>query len=129
VALRVFFALSGLIWLPYGLFCLVQPDFLEGAAGIASSSPTGTTELRAMYGGLQAAIGTLMLAALVRPRLSETALVVLAFLCAGLGLARLVGAVADGAFSSYTVSALLFEFGLFAIATFFLRTRFRPRPG
>ena len=54
LAVRIFLALSALIWLPYGVFCLIQPQFLAGAAGVAFTSPTGSTEIRAMYGGLSA---------------------------------------------------------------------------
>ena len=32
---------------------------LAGAGGVEATTPTGTTEIRAMYGGLQAAIGLL----------------------------------------------------------------------
>ena len=113
---------------PYGLFCLVQPAFLDGAAGVVATTPTGTTELRAMYGGLQAGIGALMVLALVRPNLVEGALLALACLAGGLGFARLVGAVADGSFSTYTLSALFFEFALLSACVFFLRARPSPQP-
>ncbi len=109
MATRVFLVLSVIVWLPYGLWCLLQPGFLEGAAGIASSTPTGSTELRAMYGGLQAAIGALALAALLRPGLVRPAVVALVFLPAGLFLGRLAGVTLDGGLSGYTAGALGFE--------------------
>lgn len=128
MAIRIFFALSALVWLPYGLFCLVQPSFLDGAAGVGASTPTGTTELRAMYGGLQAGIGALMIFALVRPVFADGALIALAFLAGGLGFGRLMGALADGSFSTYTLSALFFEFALLSACVFFLRARRSPKP-
>ena len=54
---RIFLLVSTLVWLPYGIYCFFAPGFLAGAAGVAALSPTGRTELRAMYGGLQAGIG------------------------------------------------------------------------
>ena len=50
MAARIFLALSALVWLLYGLYCLLVPGSLAEAAGVAATTPTGTTELRAMYG-------------------------------------------------------------------------------
>jgi hypothetical protein len=117
---RVFLGLSAVVWLPYGIFCFLQPAFLSEAAGIAFASPTATTELRAMYGGLQAGIGSLALLAVVRPTLARPALITLAFLCVGLGVTRLAGAFWDDSFSPYTSGALAFEFASSALAIFLL---------
>jgi hypothetical protein len=106
---QVFLALSALVWLPYGVFCLSQPAYLDGAAGVVAATATGTTELRAMYGGLQAAIGALCALGALQPRWRGHALVTLAFLAAGLGLARLIGVAIDGGTSSYTIAAIVFE--------------------
>jgi hypothetical protein len=110
VIARAFLFVSALVWLPYGIFCFFQPGYLAEAAGVAASSTTGTIELRAMYGGLQAAIGALALLAALRPAWVRHALVALAFLCAGLGTSRLAGAVVHGEVSGYTAFGLAFEF-------------------
>jgi hypothetical protein len=99
----------------------VQPDFLAEAAGVAATTPTGRTELRAMYGGLQAAIGVLALVAVLRVDLERTALVALAFLAAGLFSGRLYGALTDGGLSGYTVGALLLESTLTVLSIVLLR--------
>ena len=117
----VFLALSALIWLPYGLFCLFQPGYLAEAAGVAATTPTGTTELRAMYGGLQAAIGALALVACLRPGLRRTALVTLVVLTAGLGSARLLGLALDGGFTAYTGAGLALEWTTFLLGRWILR--------
>jgi hypothetical protein len=75
MAARIFLGLSALIWLPYGLYCLFQPGALAESAGVAFTSATGATELRATHGGLQAAIGAVALAGALRPALSRSALV------------------------------------------------------
>ena len=109
MAARIYLGLSALVWLPYGLFCLLQPGFLEGAAGVSGLDATGSTELRAMYGGLQAALGVLAGAAFLRPALRGSAVLTLALLSTGLLLGRLVGVALDGGLSGYTGGALVFE--------------------
>ena len=121
MATRVFLGISVLVWLPYGVFCFFQPGFLSGAAGVSIASTTGSIELRAMYGGLQSAIGLLALAAILRSELARSALVAIAFLTGGLGMARLLGAGLDGEVSAYTGLALVFEFASVGVATWLLR--------
>ena len=114
---RVFLGLFGLMSLPYGLYCFAQPGFLAGFAGVGALSTTGTVELRAMYGGLQAGFGALALLGAFRPAFAPTALLATAFLCAGLGSFRLMGALAAGEVSSYTGQGLAFELGSAALAS------------
>jgi hypothetical protein len=107
--LRTFLGASALLWLPYGLLCFFDPGYLAGAAGVASSSATGTIELRAMFGGLQAALGVLAASAFLVEPLRRPGLLTLAFVCGGLFAARLIGALLGAEFSSYTMVALFFE--------------------
>jgi hypothetical protein len=122
---RIFLALSGLVWLPYGIFCFFQPGYLEQAAGIVATTATGTIELRAMYGGLQAGFGAFALVAALRAAFVRPALIAACFLFAGLATARLLGSIAVGELSPYTAFALCFEWGSLAIAAWLLR---RPSP-
>lgn len=114
---RIFLGLFGLLSVPYGIYCFARPEFLESLAGVAAVSTTGTVELRAMYGGLQAGFGALALLGALRPSFVPSALLAAAFLCAGLGLFRLFGALAAGELSSYTAQGLVFELGSTALAT------------
>lgn len=95
---------------------------LAEAAGVAATTPTGTTELRAMYGGLQAGIGVLALLATFRRDLIRTALIALGFLAGGLFTARVCGALLDGGLSWYTAGALVLEITLAVVSTGLLRT-------
>ena len=106
---KIFLGISVLVWLPYGIFCTIQPGYLAEAAGVVASSPTARTEIRAMYGGLQAGIGALCGLALMRPRFHLTALVAVSFLTGGLALTRAFGLIVDGSGSGYTYGALIFE--------------------
>jgi hypothetical protein len=118
---RIFLATMAIVWLPYGLYCFLDPGALRALAGVAASTPTGLTELRAMYGGLQSAIGALALLATVRPSLERPAIVMLAALLPGLAAARLLGVVLDGSWSSYTALGLGFEIGGSSCAIALLR--------
>jgi hypothetical protein len=119
---RIFLALETLIWLPYGIYCFLVPASLAATAGVAFQSPTGSTELRAMYGGLQVAIGVLAMVGGLRDTMTRPALLALAFLCSGLGSARLLGVLIDGGLSAYTISGLVFELLSATIAIGLLRT-------
>ena len=121
MATRLFLALSALIWLPYGIYCFFSPGSLGDAAGVTFTSATGVTELRAMYGGLQAAIGTVALTGALRSEVARSALQLLVVLCAGLGGARVLGAGMDGEVAGYTAMAIGFELGTVAIAVWLLR--------
>jgi hypothetical protein len=127
VAARAFLALSGLVWLPYGVYCFVRPQYLGPAAGVTSTTATGTIELRAMYGGLQVAIGVLALLAAREPGLVRPALVAVAFLCGGLALSRLAAALMAAELSAYTAFALAFEWLSTSVA-FWLLARATPDP-
>jgi hypothetical protein len=116
MAARIFLAIFGLFSLPYGIYCFLDPGFLADFAGVAATSTTGTIELKAMYGGLQAGFGALALLGALRPALAPTILLATAFQCAGLGSFRLMGALAAGEFSSYTAQGIGFELGSTAIA-------------
>ena len=105
----IFLGLSALVWLPYGIYCFSDPAFLAGSAGVASNSATGTIELRAMYGGLQAGIGALAGLAVFRAQWRTAALTTIAFLCGGLFFARALAAAVGGDVSAYTAFALGFE--------------------
>jgi hypothetical protein len=124
MANRIFLGLSALIWLPYGVYCFFAPGSLAEAAGVAFQSPTGSTELRAMYGGLQAAIGVLAGLGALHAGWTRSALAGLAFATAGLGGARLAGLLLDGGGTSYTAMALGFEW-VSAAAAFALLARLR----
>jgi hypothetical protein len=118
---KLFLGLSALLWFPYGLYCFFAPTALGEIAGVTSTTATGTTELRAMYGGLQAALGVLAFAGMQRASLTQPALITLATVTAGLGGARLLGALTDGAWSAYTLMGLVFEIGSVLWATALLR--------
>ena len=63
VLTRVFLAANSLFWLPWGLINLIWPeswagDVIPNMHVYDLSSAVARTEVRAMYGGLQMAIGS-----------------------------------------------------------------------
>ncbi len=118
----VYLVLSVLIWLPYGIYCAFEPGYLDGAAGVVGATPTGTTEIRAMYGGLQASIGVFAAFALWRPAHARAVVLAIAFLMSGLFSVRLIGFLVDGSGSEYTHGVLVFEC-LYAVASIVLFRR------
>lgn len=121
-AASIFLGFSCFVWLSYGTFLLFQPGYLAEAAGVVATTETGTLELRAMYGGLQAAIGLLCGLGCLSASWRGHALVSVAFLTAGLGVSRLVGGLVAGEFSTYTIGGLGFEFFSASCAIFLVRT-------
>jgi hypothetical protein len=121
--MRIFLAISALAWGGYGLYCLINPAILAELAGVTAVSATATTELRAMYGGVQTALGLFAALAVVNAGWQRPAVLALAFVTGGLFTARLIGALLAGDFSSYTIGGLGFEFVYTAIAIVLLRRR------
>ena len=106
----IFLFAEAALWIPYGIYCLFVPTVLADGATVLAQSPTGTTELRAMYGGLQIAIGVSCLLGAFVETYRTSALYLLLVVGAGIGLGRLLGVLLDGSPGAYTLLALAFEF-------------------
>ena len=124
---RVFLGLMALMFIPYGLYCLVEPGMLAGAAGVSATSVTGIIELQAMYGGLQVAVGAMCLVGVFRKPLEVVAMHALLFMFAGLAVVRVTLALTRGDFSGYTVFAMSFEAACLLFLIWYLLIR-KPTP-
>jgi len=96
VLTQVFLAANSLFWLPWGLVNLIWPeswagDVIPNMDVYDLSSAVARTEVRAMYGGLQTAIGTFALLGAFRPKYRDSALVFFLLALTGLALCRLGG--------------------------------------
>ena len=111
MVIRVMLGLLGLMWAGYGAWCFADPGMLRDVAGISASRASGSVDLRATYGGLQMAVGVLLLGGALRAAMTRQVLLMYGVLCAGIGLARLLGALLESEWSGYTVFALCFELG------------------
>ncbi|HEV7731873.1 MAG TPA: DUF4345 family protein [Candidatus Binatia bacterium] len=117
---RVFLVFTALVWLPYGIVCLLWPEHLADIAGVAAHTTTGSVELRAMYGGVSLAVGTAALMGALRAASMQSALTTIATVCAGIGTARLLSTAAAGELSGYTAAALVLEWGSLTVASLLL---------
>ena len=115
---NIFLIATATLFLPYGVMCFLKPGTLSKAADVSAVSATGTTELRAMYGGLQGAIGVLAITAFFDPTLVNPFLVAIITISAGLLLGRIAGLIMDGGFTGYTGLALGLEIVLLICALY-----------
>lgn len=122
MAARVFLGVLGSLWLAYGLWCFLQPQSLAGIAGVGALSATGTVDLRATYGGMQLAVGALMLGGAFHAALTRSMLLVYGVVCASIGSTRLVAALLVAEWSGYTLIGVGFELGCVAIVLLLLRS-------
>ena len=127
MAIRILLLVLAVGWTPYGMYCLAFPEFLGPIAGVEATTATAVAELRAMYGGLQIAVGLSALVGFLRSDYIEKALWVQVVAVGGIGSGRLVGVLVGGDLSGYTLGALIFEWVTFALCVAALRTL--PRAG
>lgn len=115
--------LAALGFLGFGLWLLVAPLSALGPLGIEVTGAAAVTELRAFYGGLELGLAAWLLAASFRPAWVAAALWAVFAINLGIGLARLVGVLVDGAFVPFFAGALAWEFGFAILALVALRKK------
>lgn len=112
----LFFGATGLLGAGYGLYMLWSPGALADSPGIVAENATAATELRAVFGGIHAAMGVLLLAAILSGSLVTPALACIVAVTGGTGLGRLIGAIAESDFSGYSLGLTAFELVVAAMA-------------
>jgi hypothetical protein len=118
---RIILGVFSVAWGGYGIFCFVSPEQLATIAGVTTQAAWGVTELRAMYGGVQMAIGASALLGAIRPAWTRWALQVQLLVFLGLVPARVLSAVMGGDSSSYTIGAISFEAVSLVVTLWLLR--------
>ena len=91
------------------------------AAGLVLEGSLASTELRAFYGGLEVALGLLMLTCAVRTGRLRDGLILALAIYGSIGLARLGGMLVSGADTPFLRFALATELALAIAATIALR--------
>jgi len=116
VLAKVLLWLSGLGYVGFGVAFLMAPLRSMALAGIELHGAIAATELRAFYGGLELALGGLIVAAALAPgRLRDGLLLTLASYGA-IGATRLVTMLATGTDAPFLRFAVGVELGLAACA-------------
>ena len=118
-----------LVWLPWGLMCIFNTDIIAEIIGVTSIHPTGNTDIRVMYGGVQFAVGLMAALALHDRRYFENLLWTLAFLGTCMALSRTYGLVVDTSGTAYTWGVVAYEAfaGASAIAWLMLLPRLQEQ--
>jgi hypothetical protein len=113
---------SAVVFIAYGLACLISPDIPAEYVGIAMNSGDAFAEIGAMYGGLQTGFGVFCLLGALRQEFHRPALVSLFLLVGSLALARLYSTLTGHEpVGAYTHGALAFEFTTAILAAVALR--------
>ena len=101
--------LTLIVWLPWGLICIFDTDIVLETIGVTSVHPTGNTDIRVMYGGVQFAVGLMAALALYDRRHFEKLLWALAFLGSCMAFSRFYGLAVDGSGTVYTWGVVAYE--------------------
>ena len=99
-----------MVWLPWGLICIFNTEVIAEIIGVTSVNPTGNTDIRAMYGGVQLGIGLLAALALYDGAYFKNLLLTLAFLGSCLALSRSYGILVDDSGTLYTWGVIGYEY-------------------
>ena len=126
---KSYLILTLLVWLPWGLMCIFNTDIILEIIGVRSIHPTGNTDIRVMYGGVQFAVGLMAALALHDRRYFENLLWTLAFLASCMALSRTYGLVVDASGTVYTWGVVAYEAfaGTSAIAWLILLPRLQEQ--
>jgi Domain of unknown function (DUF4345) len=117
---KVVLWLGGISLLGFGLAFLFDPLATMAMAGIALSGPIAATELRAFYGGLEVALGGLLIACALKPDWGRPGLLLSLVVFSGIGLGRALGLLIAQTPSAFFWTALGTELTLAALSTFAL---------
>ncbi|MFQ5415984.1 MAG: DUF4345 family protein [Myxococcota bacterium] len=112
---KITLGFTGILFVGYGLWCAVDPDVVAGYSGLVYETPGAATEVRAMYGGLEAGFGLFLLYGLANPAYRMPALMVTLFQVGGLVLCRTIGIALSGA-DAYNTGGAVIEGSITALA-------------
>jgi hypothetical protein len=105
---RVVLVVAGAFALLAGVACLVAPASFAAQAGL-TTTPSGLTEIRAFYGGLQVGLGCFLIWCSRQQRLILEGLLLVVFTVGAIGLARVLGILIDREPTGYLVANLAVE--------------------
>lgn len=86
--LSIFLAINAALYLLFGAWCALSPDYTSSAVGILIPTQQGFTEFVAVYGGLEFGVGVFFLLSLIKSHLRPAALVFGACFYCGLAAFR-----------------------------------------
>jgi hypothetical protein len=108
--------LGGLGFLAFGIAFLVAPLSTMAMAGLQLSGDLAATELMAFYGGIELALGAVLIACALSAGRLRDGLTLSLIVYGSIAAARIAGMLSTGADSTFLRAALALEAGL-AIAS------------
>ena len=127
VLIPILLWLSGLCFLGFGIAFLIAPVATLAAAGVMTEGAIAATELRAFYGGVEVALGLLIIACAVQPARWRDGLWLTLACYGAIGLTRLAGMAIDGSDSFFLRFAAATEV-VFALASVYALWRLPTTP-
>ena len=100
-----------------GLGSVVAPSSLTQQAGLVAT-PSGLTEIRAFYGGLQIGVGLFLLWCLRQQAMIPAGLLLVGLAVGGAGIARVLGMAVDGEPTRFHLVNLAVEIGTVSLVAF-----------
>lgn len=116
IATLLVLSLSGLSYLAFGLALTVAPIEVLTRIDVQVTGAIADTEIRAFYGGLELALGALILACAFAPARRRDGLLLTALSYGGIGLTRIGSMLVTGDDSSFLRFAAGTEIGFLLIA-------------
>lgn len=113
--------LSALSFIGFGLALTLYPIEVLAKIDVSVSGPIADTEIRAFYGGLELALGGLILAWTLAPARRRDALLLTAVSYGGIGLTRVLSMVLTGDQSTFLLFAAATELGFLIAAALLYR--------
>jgi hypothetical protein len=119
---KIILWVSAIVFIGYGVACLLDPGLAAGYAGLSITNGDAYSEMGAMYGGLQTGFGVFCLLGALQATYYRPALMLLV-LCIGLlALGRLYSTFTGvDAVGGYTWGAMGYEFSTAILAAIALR--------
>jgi hypothetical protein len=119
---RIIVKIGGPLAIVSGLVCVVATGPLLAMAGIRAT-PSGLTDLRAIYGGLQIGLGVFLLWCRSDPARTAAGLLALGLAIGSVGALRVLGLIVDGEPNAFHAANLAFEVATTALVVFAIARR------
>src|SRR5262245_15795455 len=113
---RVMLGVVAVIFIPFGVWALVDPVTVAGWTQVGLPTPTALADGRAVYGGLTLGLGVFFALCARRPEFVQAGLWAVVLTLAGPMSGRLIGVAVDGAGTAETYRTLVSELVLASLA-------------
>jgi hypothetical protein len=86
--LFIYLLINGILYISFGVWCALFPEYTSSAVGLLAPTAQGFTEYVAVYGGLEFGVGMFFVLTVIKPRLRHAGLIFGLCFYGGLALFR-----------------------------------------